>query len=186
MTIYRHAALQFGLALLLFLLWTAADSWYLLTGLVLANSLSVLTAALAGVALATIFHEWSHFAGTVLGGSRYGIPGKPGLFVYEFDFEHNSLRQFNIMSLAGQAGSWLAVLGIFLAIPLDNAGRAMLLASAVGSAVFGGVIEWPVLRRSQRSGKPAEELAGINTRALQVGALSGIAVTLSLWFWIAP
>ncbi len=185
MTLGKHAGLQFGLALIGFTLWTAADSWYLLTGLAIANGLAVVTGALAGVLVSTVVHEWSHLAGAVLSGSAYKVPKKPGLFVYDFDFKNNSIRQFTIMSLAGQAGSWVAVIALYVLIPMDNPGRVMLVCAAVGSAVFGGVIEWPVLRRTRASGKPLEELGKIDNNAFKRGAGWGLASGLGLWLLLS-
>ena len=185
MTQYKHASLHAGIALISFTLWTAADSWYLLTGLAIASGLAVVTGALAGLVVSTVVHEWSHFAGVVLSGSAYKIPKKYGLFVYDFDFKNNSVRQFNIMSLAGQAGSWAAVIALSLLIPLDNPGRLMLVCGAVGAAVYGGVIEWPVIRRTQRSGKPLEELSKIDASVLNRGAIWGLGSGLGLWLLLA-
>ncbi len=70
------------------------------------------------------------------------------------------------MSHAGQAGSWLAVLLLYLAVPMDTAGRVMLVCAAIGSAVFAGLIEWPVLRRTRLSGNPLLELARIDRAGL--------------------
>jgi hypothetical protein len=185
MTLSKHAGLQFGLALIGFTLWTAADSWYLLTGLAIANGLAVVTAALAAVLVSTVVHEWSHLAGAVVSGSAYKVPKKPGLFVYEFDFEKNSVHQFKLMSLAGQAGSWATVIALYVLIPLDNPGRVMLVCAAIGSAVFGGVIEWPVIRRTQVSGKPLEELGKIDNRVFKRGAGWGLTSGLGLWLLLA-
>ncbi len=179
--IYKHAALQFGLALVAFSMWAAADSWYLLTGLPLASGLSILTGALAGLAVATVIHEWSHFLGARLAGASYKIPKKFGFFVFDYDFPSNNLSQFNWMSLGGQLGSLATILLLFFSVPLDNPGRAMLLAAAVGSAVFGGMIEWPVIKRSQASGEPMAELSQVTPQVLQRSAVTGIVATLGLW-----
>jgi len=183
--IYKHAALQFGIAVIAFTLWAAADSWYLLTELGLANALSVLLAAIAGLAVSTVVHEWSHFAGAIASGSSYSVPKKFGFFVYDFDFEKNSLRQFNLMSLAGQAGSWLTVLTLWYLLPMDNSGRVMLVCGAVGSAIFGGMIEWPVLKRAQISGEPFAELSKIDSAVLKRSAIGGIGGTALLWLLVS-
>jgi hypothetical protein len=185
MTLYKHAGFQFGIALILFTLWAAADSWYLLTGFGISQALAVLTAALAGLAVSTVIHEWSHLAGAVVSGSKYRIPKKLGFFVYDFDFDKNSVPQFNVMSLSGQAGSLAAVFALYLFIPMDNAGRMMLVAAAVGSAVYGGLIEWPVIRRSQQSGKPFEELSKINGKVLIRCGRWGVASALGTWLLLA-
>jgi hypothetical protein len=181
MMLFKHAALQFGIALIAFTLWAAADSWYLLTELSIASGLSIVMAAIAGVAVSTVVHEWFHFGGAIASGSAYTIPTKFGFFVYDFDYGKNNLRQFNIMSLAGQAGSWLTVLALWWLIPMDSAGRIMLVCGAAGSAVFGGIIEWPVIRRAQESGDPLAELSKIDAGVLQRSAIGGFGSGLLLW-----
>ena len=181
MMLMKHAALQVGVALVAFTLWAAADSWHLLTGLSIAIALSILLAAIAGAAVSTVIQEWSHFAGALLSGSTYTVPEKLGFFVYSFDFEKNNLRQFNAMSLAGQLGSWVTVFGLWWLIPMDNPGRIMLVCAAVGSAIFGGIVEWPVIRRVQASGDPIAELSKIDGAVLKRGAIGGIGSGLLLW-----
>jgi hypothetical protein len=182
MTLYKHAALQIGLALLAFTMWTAADSWYLLTKLPLAEVLSVITAVIAGLTIGTVVHEWGHLAGAHWSSSSYAVAKKFGFFVYDFDFENNTMRQFNLMSLGGQLGSWLTIVALFLLIPMDNSGRVMLVGGAFGGAVFGGIIEWPVLRRAQESREPLQELKKIDRaifkRSSQYAAISVLA------FWL--
>ncbi len=185
MTLYKHAALQMGIALLVFTLWAAADSWYLLTGLAIASALAIITALLAGITLASIVHEWSHFAGARFSNSSYTIPKKTGTFVYDFDFDKNSLRQFNIMSCAGQIGSWATVIALLLLIPMDSSGRVMLVAGAVGSAVFAAMVEWPVLLRTQKSGKPLEELSKIDQQVLKRSGIGASASVLAIWLLFA-
>ena len=181
--LFKHAVIHFVVAVSAFSLWAAADAWYLLTDLAVANFLSISTAVIAGVVVSTLFHEWFHFAGAKFSGSSYRIPAKIGLFVYDYDYEKNSISQFTVMSLAGQAGSWVAVIGLISLVPMDNSGRWMLAAGALGSAVFGGAIEWPVLLRSRESNNPLGELskitAAVFNRSLLIGSGSG------LFFWYA-
>ncbi len=183
--LYKHAALHIGIALLVFTMWAAADSWYLLTGLAIANALAVITALLAGVTITSVVHEWSHFAGARFSNSSYSIPKKFGTFVYDFDFEKNSLRQFNIMSCAGQVGSWATVIALLMLIPMDNSSRIMLVAGAVGSAVFGAIVEWPVLLRTQQSGQPLQELSKINRQVLKRSGIGATASVLAIWLLFA-
>jgi len=185
MPVYRHAAVHFPLALVAFTLWAAADSWYLLTGLGIASVLSIITAIVAGTSVSLVIHEWLHFAGAAASGAAYKIPAKQGLFVFDFNYGENSLRQFNIMSWTGQAGSWLIVAALLLAIPLDNAGRVMLVAAAIGNAVFGAAIEWPVLRRAQASGDPLAELSKIDKDVLMRSFLMGVAAAVLFWLWVS-
>ena len=163
-------------------MWAAADTWQAVTGLALAGLLSVLTAFLAGFVLGTLVHEWGHFLGARRAGAGYTIPGKPGLFVFNFDFARNSASQFLTMSYGGQVGGALAVLLLWLAVPTDTAGRAMLVAAAGGGAVFAAAIEWPVIRAVRAGGEPATELGRIDRAVLQGSALKGFVATVLFWF----
>lgn len=166
-------------------LWAATDAWQAVTGLAAASLLSVLAAIPAGLVFSTLVHEWSHLLGARLAAARYSIPAKPGLFVFNFDFAHNSVQQFRTMSLGGQAGSVLAVLLIWSALPLDTAGRAMLFCATVGSGVFGALIEWPVLARVSAGGDPLAELSKIDRALLYRNATIAGALTLVLWLFVA-
>ncbi len=162
-------------------LWAAADASQAVTGLALSGLLSVGMAIVAAVVFSTVVHEWCHFLGAKFSGAAYTLPTTLGLFVFNFDFERNSLAQFYTMSRAGQAGSWLAVLLLYLAVPLDTVGRVMLVCAAIGSAVFAGLIEWPVLRRTRLSGNPLLELARIDRTVLYRSAAIATGLTLLLW-----
>lgn len=168
-------------AMLVLSMWAAADSWQAVTGFALASLLSVLTAFLAGFVLGTLVHEWGHFLGARRAGAAYTVPGKPGLFVFNFDFARNSASQFLTMSYGGQLGGALAVLLLWLAVPTDIAGRAMLVAGAVGGAVFAAAIEWPVIRAVRAGGDPATELGRIDRAVLQGSALKGLLATALFW-----
>ena len=181
----KHAALQFGIAIGLFTLWAASDAWYTVTGLSIATGLSVLLAVLAGISIATVVHEWFHLLGARLAGASYKIPEKLGLFVYDYDFASNSLSQFNVMSLAGQFGSWLSVIALAVMIPGDNPGRDMLVGAAIGAAVYAGIIEIPPMRRAQTSGNPLAELSRIDNGVLQRAGIGAVSATLLFFFVIA-
>ncbi len=168
-------------AMLVLSMWAAADTWQAVTGFALASLLSVLTAFLAGFVLGTLVHEWGHFLGARRAGASYTIPGKPGLFVFNFDFARNSASQFLTMSYGGQLGGALAVLLLWLAVPTDTAGRAMLVAAAGGGAVFAAAIEWPVIRAVRAGGEPAAQLGKIDRAVLSSSALKGLAGTALLW-----
>lgn len=162
-------------------LWAAADTWQAVTQLPVAALLSVLAAIPAGFVFGTLVHEWCHFAGARLSGARYTVPARFGLFVFDYDFRNNGLSQFFAMSYGGQAGSALAVLLLLVSVPTDTAGRAMLVAACVGAAVFGGMIEWPVLARTRRSGDPVGELAKIDKGTLYRSAGGASVATLAAW-----
>lgn len=172
---------QFLVAVTVLALWAATDSWYLLTDLTIASFLSVATAFVAGVIISTLIHEWFHFFGAIFSGASYSIPDKIGLFVFNFDFEKNSLGQFLSMSAGGQLGGVLAVLLIYMSMPIDSSGRVMLVSAAIGSAVFAGLVEWPVIMRTRQSKQPREELAKINKAGLYRSSLIGVVVAAGIW-----
>ena len=133
----KHAGFHALIGLMALTLFAATDSWYTLTGLDLAMGLSVITGILAGAAIPTLVHEWFHYLGARFSGGAYIIPPRLGLFVYDWDFQTNTTRQFFVMSLGGTLGSLLAIFLLFNALPADSAGRASLLdASAAISRSF--------------------------------------------------
>ena len=166
-------------------LWAATDAWQAVTGLRAAAFLSVLAAIPAGVVFGTLVHEWGHFAGARLAGARYTVPDRLGLFVFNYDFGANSVSQFFTMSWGGQIGGALAVVLLWWALPLDTAGRAMIVAAAIGAFFFAGTIEWPVLSRTRRSGNPLAELAKIDRDVLYRGGSIGSLAGLLAWALIA-
>jgi hypothetical protein len=183
--IFKHATAHFLALLAAFSLWAAADTWLIVTGLGLASVLAVVTGAIAGVTVNTVLHEWSHYAGARLAGAACDTPDKLGVFVYDYKFEQNSVEQFYTMSWGGQVGSLIAVLGLLATLPLDNPGRVMLVAAAIGAAVFGAMIEWPVLRRTRESQDPFAELSKIDLDVLKKSALGGLGTALLLWLIVA-
>lgn len=172
-------SLVFLLALSLF---AAADSWSAITGLGVAGLLSIITGALAGITIPTLVHEWFHYAGARYSGAAFDIPSRQGLFLYDWDFSSNNLRQFLIMSVAGSVGGLFAVLLLWSAVPADTWGRAALRGAAIASVVFAALIEWPVIRRARRSRDPLTELSKIDQRLLSrsfvIASLSGVVMTL--------
>lgn len=172
-------ALVFLVALSLF---AAADSWNTVTGLGIAGLLCVVTAVLAGVTVTTLVHEWFHYLGARHARAAFDIPSRPGLFVFNWDFGANSVRQFFVMSIAGSIGSVLAVIVLWNAVPADTWGRAVLHGAALASLVYSALIEWPVIRRVRRGGEPLAELSKIDqallTRSLYIASAAGIATAL--------
>ncbi len=179
--IYKNAALHFGAAILLFLAWTVLDAWYLRSGLTLANGLSMAVAALVGITWTTVVHEWLHLAGATLAGASITPAQRYTLLVYDYDYASNSMTQFNVMSVAGQLGSWIAVFALAWLVPPDNAGRAMLVAGAVASAIFAAGVELPPLFRAQRSGDPFAELSKITPGVLGLSGLLAFTVAGVVW-----
>lgn len=162
-------------------LWGAADAWQAATGLGLAKWMSVATALPAGVVVSTLIHEWMHFAGARAAGAVYGVPDKLGLFVFNYDFARNDVQQFFLMSYGGQLGGLLSVLLLWWALPMDTAGRVMLVCAAIGAVVFAACIEWPVLQRTRVSGAPARELGKITRQTVYRAGSWGAAAAVGLW-----
>ena len=174
-------ALVFVVALSLF---AAADSWSTVTGLGIATVLCVVTGALAGITITTLVHEWFHYLGARYSGAAYDIPDKQGLFLYNWDFTHNSVRQFLIMSVAGSVGGILALIILWTSVPADSWGRAALQGGAIASVVFAAYIEWPVIRRVRISRDPLAQLSKIDQRVLSrsfvVSSIAGVLMTAFL------
>jgi len=159
----------------------AADSWSVITGLGIATLLSILTGALAGIAAANLVHEWFHYAGARYTGAAFNVPSRLGLFVYDWDFNANSSRQFLTMSVAGNIGGIVALILLWNAVPADNWGRAALRAGVCASVLFAALVEWPVMRRVRDGGDPLSELAkipGALKRNFTVTAVAGVLLTL--------
>lgn len=174
----RLAGAQGGFLLLSLCLFAAADSWTAITGLAFASLLGVVTGLLAGLTMTTVIHEWFHLLGARVSGGAYNIPAKVGLFVYDWNFDSNSVKQFYIMSVAGSVGGALSVYLLWNSVPADTLGRASLRGAAVGAFVYAAIIEWPVLLRTRSSGLPLVELSKIDkqvlTRALIGAVVSGV------------
>ncbi|HEY7776612.1 MAG TPA: hypothetical protein VIC02_08730 [Kineobactrum sp.] len=168
-----------GVVILLLGLFAAADSWYILSGLALAGLLSIVTGALAGIAISTLVHEWFHFIGARVVRGRYSRVRRINLFAFDWDFKANSRGQFLAMSYAGTLGSVIAIALLLATIPADAPGRVTLLAATFGSLAFAGAIEWPVLGRVHAGGDPLAELSRITPRVLLTSAVIGLLVLLT-------
>lgn len=180
----KQGAVHFALWLLAWCMFAAADSWQALTGWSLATLLSVLTGITAGFVTVNLAHEWSHYLGARATGARYTIADTPGLFIFDWDFEANSLSRFYTMSVTGNLGGALAVLALFGAVAPDNAGRAAVLAGAVASFALGALIEWPVLLRTRSSGDPLAELSRLTPPVLVSALLGSVVTGLLCWLLI--
>ncbi|CAA0123579.1 Uncharacterised protein [Halioglobus japonicus] len=180
----RNHGLVFLVAILSF---AAADTWSTLSGLMIADLLCVITAALAGISITTLAHEWFHYFGARFAKAHINIPTRQGLFVYLWDFGRNSPGQFLIMSIAGSIGGALAVILLWSTVPADTLGRAVLSSAAVASFIYSALIEWPVIRRVRSSGDPLAELSQISkpllSRSLLIASVSGILLVILLMAW---
>ncbi len=178
----KQGAMHLALWVIALSLFAAADSWSQLTGWTLATLLTVLTGIAAGFLTVNLVHEWFHYLGAKFSAADYTVRDKPSLFVFDWNFEKNTLNKFFSMSVAGTVGGVLALWAVFSAVDTDTAGRAALVAGAAASFAFGSIIEWPVLIRTRRSKNPMSELAKINPKVLgRASAGSAIAGLLCWW-----
>ncbi|MDY0007118.1 MAG: hypothetical protein RBS22_09850 [Spongiibacteraceae bacterium] len=167
--------------------WAALDSWRLLTGLSIASGLSVLAAVAAGMWLSHQAHEWSHFLGARLCRAVSPVKSQPAFLIYDYDFSRNTPEQFLVMSVAGSLGNLALALLIAIAIPMDSAGRAMLLAAVIAMAVYVALLEFPVIHRAWRERNPLAALqAGFTPAAFNRATVAAIAAGLVVWGLLLP
>uniref|UniRef100_UPI0005C7F1A7 hypothetical protein n=1 Tax=Moorena producens TaxID=1155739 RepID=UPI0005C7F1A7 len=137
-------------------LWGAADTWSTTTGWSLAWIVAIVNAGLAAHVIANIGHEWGHYLGARLAGSKTQAFDKPigYFFMFNFPFDQNDRRQFLWMSWGGILAPWVLVALTLVCIPVDTASRALLLAMFVTRAMQVALFEVPVARRTARGGDP--------------------------------
>lgn len=170
----RLALFQWGIVLVSLCLFAAADSWQATSGLGMATVLGIATAAVAGVVMTTVIHEWFHLLGGRLWNGSFDIPHKMGLFVYDWHFDRNSVSQFYAMSIAGTVGGALSLYILWQGVPVDTWARAMLRAAAVGAFVYASIIEWPVLWRTHQSREPLQEMMKIDAGVLRKATVGSV------------
>ena len=168
-------------------LWGAGNLWAVESELLVAQLVALGNALVAGTVLASLFHEWGHFLGARLSGSRSPVLAKPRrlYFMFNFDMEANTPRQFHWMSVGGLSGSWAAAVLLFLLLPLETLSAALLLSVVVANAVNASVFEVPIILRTQRSQDPQQELQAqlaspglVRTPGLLAGLLTWVAISL--------
>lgn len=179
----KQGAIHLVAGLAALTMWAAADTWALVTGLSVATGVAVVAAVVAGMVLSHLAHEWSHFLGARWSGAASPVKAEPAFLMFDYDYENNTPRQFLYTSVGGSVGNWALVLLVALLIPIDSAGRAMLLATTVGMATFVATLEWPAIAHFRKNGDAMAALAeafgkpGVFKRATWVG----VVVTLVLW-----
>ena len=162
-------------------LWAASDAWFQVTGLWAAELLSAADGIFVGYIVAAIAHEWGHYIGARASGARTTrtLPKNlTNLFRFNFDFGSNSSTQFHSMSFGGWIGHWAVLLLACITLPVDTLGRAALVSSLFGFAIFATFVETGVLRKTFRGAEPAQALGELSKKNLLqaglVGALSGV------------
>jgi hypothetical protein len=178
----RIGAQHFAALMVALTLWGAGDAWASQSGMVLAFIVSLGNALIAGFVVASIVHEWGHFAGARLAGSISPVLEQPVryFFMFNFNMEKNSVGQFLSMSVAGPLANWLLVLLLLVSIPMDTASRALIVATVMGVAVNVSLFEIPVILRARTSGEPQQELAS-QMASVGLQTLPGIVVGGIVW-----
>ena len=173
-SLYLLGARDLGIVLAALSLWAAADTWYAVTGLGLAATVSVLNGILVGAAITGLAHEWGHLAGARLsGGTAPLAPARGFLPLFNFDFAKSETSHFQAMSVGGNLPTWGVALLLAIALPLDAPGRIAIVSSAVGFSIFANVVELPVISRVAGGMAPAESLGKISPATIRSGAIAG-------------
>ena len=88
-------------------LWAAADAWHIVSEMPFAGALAVADAVLAGLLLASLTHEWGHYAGAQWTKADAPLvrPTTFSLFRYNYNFDANEPRQFQVMSVASHVAT---------------------------------------------------------------------------------
>lgn len=171
-----------GLTLLAALaIWGGADAWAGISGLHLAVFASVGTGIAAGWIIASLLHEWGHYAGAKLSGAAAPRIAPTGFsfFRYRFDLKNNSLEQFTYMSIGGNLAHWGLFLALLMLLPLETAGQAAIAGAALAFALFASIIEWPIIARTQRGDvQPTEAFTHIDEAFIRrhylIGGIGGL------------
>ena len=134
----------------------AAWAW-LLRGSALAGflyvALSVLLAA-ATTLLGYLAHEWGHLLGAVGARARFELPATPfeSPFLFRFDRDRNTRRQFFAMALGGFAASIVSVPLFMLLLPSGVLATWITLALVAIGVAATLIIEVPEFWRVWRGG----------------------------------
>jgi len=117
-------------------------------GATLASALSI-GAGVGAAVCAYSLHEWGHLVGAHLTHSVY-TPAKRLIspFLFSYDADHNTRRQFLLMSLAGFAATAVFVAAFLLWMPQDQQAGRIALRGALILAGLTVVIELPIFFRT--------------------------------------
>ena len=164
-----------GIALIALSVWAAADTWYLLSGLLFAQLLSIGDAIFVGYVLGALFHEWGHYSGAKLSGAQAPRVKPKGISLFRFNFHMsvNDQRQCHWMSFGGWVMHWALLLLLVIAIPFDSLGRIALVSSVFGFIVYATFIETGILRQTLSGADPAETLNQLTAKTFQQATIAG-------------
>ncbi len=167
-------------------LWAAADTWYAVSGLWIAQVVAVGDAILVGLLLASLFHEWGHYSGARAANATAPRVAPKGLSFFRFDFDYagNDPKQFHWMTYGGHIFHWAILLILVVALPLDNLSRIALVSSVFGFILFATFIEYNIVKDTWTGKDPAIRIKEITPKDFQqsmvVGALGGLFAMAAL------
>jgi hypothetical protein len=167
-------------------IWAAADTWYQVTGLWLAQAVAVADGILVGLLLAALFHEWGHYAGAKYAGAVAPRVTPPGLtlFRYNFDFSANNSSQFHAMTYGGHIGHWSVFLLLLVLLPMDVLSRIALVSGSFAFIGFATFIEYNVVKDTRSGADPQTRLKALTSKNFQqatvIGALAGLFLLAAL------
>ena len=164
-------------------IWGGAEAWAVVSGLAIAQALSVVNGIAAGLIVVPLLHEWGHYAGAKLTGAiapRVPPATPTSLFRFQFDLPNNTLRQFTALGVGGNAAHWLAFLALFVMLPLDTAGQTALVAAALAFAFGASVLEVPIITRALKGTvQPVNAFDHLSRAVLRrhavIGGIGGLA-----------
>ncbi len=141
-------------------LFGVGDYWAQQSALVLAHIVALGNALVAATVLASIFHEWGHFAGARASGASSPVLSKPArfYFMFNFDMQNNSVEQFVWMSFGGMLANVVLVIAALMLVPISTFAGALFVAVLIAKAVNVWVFEFPVVMRTRESEDPQAEL----------------------------
>lgn len=161
-------------------LWAAADTWYEVSGLWLAQIVSIGDAIVVGLLLAALFHEWGHYAGAQFAKAKSPRVNSSGLSLFRFNFKYaeNDHKQFHWMTGGGHVMHWSLLILLLIALPLDSLGRIALVGAVFGFVAFASIIEYNIVRDTWAGADPETRVNAITKadfkQATIVGTLAGL------------
>ncbi|MEM7078056.1 MAG: hypothetical protein AAF513_05440 [Pseudomonadota bacterium] len=169
--VVRDLAVVFGALSL----WAAADAWYQVTGLWIAQVIAVGDAILVGLIISSLFHEWGHYAGAKASNATAPRVAAKGLSLFRFNFDYagNDHKQFHWMTYGGHIFHWGILLILFFSIPLDNLGRIALVSAQFGFIVFATFIEYNIIKDTWDGKDPAVRITEITPKDFQQSYVAG-------------
>tara|TARA_R110002110_G_scaffold205066_7_gene417318 strand:+ start:475918 stop:476469 length:552 start_codon:yes stop_codon:yes gene_type:complete len=97
-----------------------------------------------GLALSHIIHEWGHYLGARISGSKLSIKKRMAPLFFDFDYSANNARQYLYLSIGGLLGNIVLLLALLLWMPLTSLASVSLLAAVLGQLIYVLILELPI------------------------------------------